>query len=187
MREPVILSFDTSAAHCVAALLIGDRVVAARDEAMATGQAERLVVMLEEMLAEARIGWSDLSAIGVGIGPGNFTGIRISVAAARGLALSLGIPAIGVSRLEAVAFGHPRPVRTVVDARRGQVYAQDFPDGAPVLTDAAEGVTEGTVPLAEAIARIAAGRTESAALPAPLYIREADAAPSKVIPPRITA
>ena len=55
--------------------------------------------LLEDVLAEAGIGWRDLAAIGVGTGPGNFTGVRISVAAARGLALGLGIPAIGVTRL----------------------------------------------------------------------------------------
>ena len=59
---------------------------------MARGQAERLVPMLEEMLAEAGLGWRDLDALGVCTGPGNFTGIRISVSAARGLALALDVP-----------------------------------------------------------------------------------------------
>ena len=187
MERPIILSFDTSAAHCVAALLIGDRVVAAREEVMSNGQAERLMGLLANVLEDARIGWSDLTAIGVGIGPGNFTGIRISVAAARGLALGLGIPAVGVSTLEAVAFGHKCPVTAIVDAKRGQVYAQDFPDGEPVLRDAVDGVSVGKLPLAEAIARIAATRIDASERPAPLYIREADAAPSKIQAPRITA
>jgi tRNA threonylcarbamoyl adenosine modification protein YeaZ len=84
-------------------LLRGDRILAARAEAMGRGQAERLMPMLEEMLAEAGAGWRDLAAIGVGTGPGNFTGVRISVAAARGLAVALAIPAIGVSGFEAGA------------------------------------------------------------------------------------
>ena len=88
---------------------------------MAKGQAERLMVMLEEMLAEAEISWADLCVVGVGTGPGNFTGVRISVAAARGLALGLGIPAIGVTALEAAAFGASLPVQVVLDARRDEV------------------------------------------------------------------
>ncbi|MEF9603437.1 tRNA (adenosine(37)-N6)-threonylcarbamoyltransferase complex dimerization subunit type 1 TsaB, partial [Paracoccus sp. PXZ] len=114
MADAFSLGFDTSAAHCAAALLQDDRVLVQRHEDMARGQAERLFPLLEELLAEAGVAWRDLSAIGCGIGPGNFTGIRISVAAARGLALSLGIPAVGVSVTEAAAHGLPRPCRVAV-------------------------------------------------------------------------
>ena len=100
--EPTILAFDTSAAHCAAALLIGGRIVAQRFEEMKKGQAERLFPMLEEVLGEVGAVWQELDAIGVGTGPGNFTGIRIAVSAARGLALSLGVPAIGISGFEAL-------------------------------------------------------------------------------------
>jgi tRNA threonylcarbamoyl adenosine modification protein YeaZ len=99
--EPIILGFDTSAAHCAAALLCGDRVLVSRREEMTRGQAERLMPLLEECLSDAGFGWSDLTAIGVGIGPGNFTGIRIAVSAARGLALALDIPAVGVDGFDA--------------------------------------------------------------------------------------
>ncbi|MFP4451570.1 MAG: tRNA (adenosine(37)-N6)-threonylcarbamoyltransferase complex dimerization subunit type 1 TsaB, partial [Rhodosalinus sp.] len=100
--DPLVLGFDTSAAHCAAALLSGDRLIAARAEEMGRGQAERLMPMLEEMLAEAGVGWSDLDVLGVGTGPGNFTGLRIAVAAARGLALALDVPAVGVSGFEVI-------------------------------------------------------------------------------------
>lgn len=93
---------------------------------MAKGQAERLFPLLEEVLAEAGLSWSDLDAIGVGIGPGNFTGVRISVAAARGLSLSLGIPAAGVSATEAAACDAGRPCRAVVTLRGDEVVWQDF-------------------------------------------------------------
>ena len=89
----------------MAALLAGDRVVACHHEEMKKGQAERLMPMLSEVLADAGVDWGALDAIGVGVGPGNFTGIRISVSAARGLAMSLGVPAVGVSAFEAMAFG----------------------------------------------------------------------------------
>ena len=198
MRPNWILAFDTSAAHCAAALLCGDRVIL-RHEDMAKGQAERLMVLLEEMLAEAGIGWSDLAAIGVGTGPGNFTGVRISVAAARGLALGLGIPAVGVTALEAAAFGAKRPVRVVIDARRDEVYLQDFNDHGPGLAQlisaqnmqvAGDVIGFGGIApmylIAEAIARIAAqqfGRPQSR--PAPFYLRGADAAPPTDPPPVI--
>lgn len=127
MPDPLrVLGFDTSAAHCAAAVICGDRVLAERTEPMTRGQAERLFPLLEELLAEAGLGWSDLDAIGVGIGPGNFTGVRISVAAARGLALSLGVPAIGVGTTEASACGAPRPCRAVVPLRGNEVVWEDF-------------------------------------------------------------
>jgi tRNA threonylcarbamoyl adenosine modification protein YeaZ len=137
--DRLTLAFDTSAAHCAAALLSGDRLIEARAEAMTKGQAERLMPMLEEMLARAGVAWGDLSLVGVGIGPGNFTGVRIAVAAARGLALALRVPAVGVSVLEAAAQGLPRPVLSALDARRGQVYLQLFGAGGarePVLAEA---------------------------------------------------
>lgn len=109
--EPAILAFDTSAAHCAAALLSGDRLLALRTEPMEKGQAERLMPLLEEVLAEGSLGWADLDALAVGTGPGNFTGVRIAVAAARGLALALGKPALGVSRFEALALGLPAETR----------------------------------------------------------------------------
>ncbi|OYW58073.1 MAG: tRNA (adenosine(37)-N6)-threonylcarbamoyltransferase complex dimerization subunit type 1 TsaB, partial [Rhodobacterales bacterium 12-65-15] len=99
-EELSLLAFDTSVAHCAAALLLPDRLIL-REEAMEKGQAERLMPLLEEILADGGIGWHDLSALAVGTGPGNFTGVRIAVAAARGLALGLKIPAIGVTLLEA--------------------------------------------------------------------------------------
>jgi tRNA threonylcarbamoyl adenosine modification protein YeaZ len=200
-----VLAFDTSAAHCAAALLWGERVLARRHEPMDKGQAERLMPLLQEMLAEAGLGWGDLDLIAVGTGPGNFTGVRISVAAARGLALGLAIPAIGVTRLAALAHGLPRPLAVIEDARRDQVYLQLFtPDPEPArLADLADLSALGPIPatgsaahlgsgppltspepLAVAIARIAlAGATTPQPRPAPFYLRGADAAPPADPPP----
>ena len=194
---PLVLGFDTSAGHCAVALLSGESVVAAEHAEMTKGQAEALMPMIEAVLSKAGIGLNDLSAIGVGIGPGNFTGVRISVSAARGLALALGRPAVGVSVLEALAFGTGGPVLCSVDARRDMLYAQMFNDpldqGGPVLRDfedlALPGAGAGAAvighraeelaerigatartpefPLAEAIARIAAERMHDATLPRP--------------------
>ena len=201
MPPETLLAFDTSAAHCAAALLCGDRITL-KQEPMDKGQAERLIPLLEQLLAESGIGWHDLTALAVGTGPGNFTGVRISVAAARGLALGLGIPAIGVTRLEALAYGLPRPITVIEDARRGEVYVQSFdaepgaarlarPDALGDVTALQTGsaARDGLPPamaLVEAIARIAAKRTGVAQpRPAPFYLRGADAAPPADPPPVI--
>lgn len=202
----MILAFDTAAAHCAVALLAGDQVIASAHEEMAKGQAERLMPLLQEVLDAGGKTYRDLTAIAVGTGPGNFTGIRISVSAARGLALGLGIPAIGVSTLEAQAFGTQRPILSTVDARRENIYLQGFgyePTGGPeqhsvdalpetlrapdltVIGGRSDAVSQQlgaraaapAYPLAEAIARVAASRaTQDLPRPKPLYIRPADAA-----------
>ena len=102
MPDRRILAFDTSAAHCAAVLLIGDRIVAQSFRELEKGQAECLMPMLQAVMDDGGAVWEELDAIGVGTGPGNFTGIRISVSAARGLALALGIPAVGVTTFEVV-------------------------------------------------------------------------------------
>ncbi|NVO26614.1 tRNA (adenosine(37)-N6)-threonylcarbamoyltransferase complex dimerization subunit type 1 TsaB [Donghicola sp. C2-DW-16] len=188
------LAFDTSAAHCAAALLRGDQLVAARAEEMGRGQAERLMPLIQEVLAEGGCPMSDLDVIGVGVGPGNFTGIRISVSAARGMALALGIPAVGVSTLDATALDAERPVRVHVPAPRDQVYEQGF-GCEPAVPLMRAGGTDGDTPvilppapaeLAERIARIALTRAPfETEAPAPLYLRAADAAPAKDAPPVI--
>lgn len=199
-----VLAFDTSAAHCAAALLLPDGRVLTRLESMEKGQAERLMPLLEELLREAGLGWSDLTRLAVGTGPGNFTGVRISVAAARGLALGLGIPAVGITRLEALAFGLPRPITVMEDARRGEVYVQGFGtetseallmDGSDLahvvetahVTGSAAGPSAlpSAMPLAEAMARLAAARDLPQPRPAPFYLRGADAAPPSDPPPVI--
>ena len=183
------LGFDTSAAHCAAALVCGERVLVARAEEMGRGQAERLMPLLEEVLAEAGIAWADLSFIGVGTGPGNFTGIRISVSAARGLALGLGIEARGVSTFDAIRAHHSAAegLRPAVPAPRDQVYVQTgetAPEMAPL--EAAGDITlppDGAA-WAVAIARVAL--TGGGTCPAkPLYVKPADAAPPSDPPPVI--
>lgn len=188
--KPTILAFDTSAAHCAAALLSGEKIVS-RVEEMSRGQGERLLVLLEEVLAQNGKTWADLDAIAVGTGPGNFTGIRISVSAARGLALGLGKPAIGVNGFEAVAFGKPRPFTAYLPAPRDQRYALELNNAgtdAPRQEDG-EAPQPDAQKMIEAIAQIAAQKlaqaTEPLERPAPLYVRAPDAAPPREKPPVI--
>lgn len=132
-RAPTILAFDTSAAHCAAAVFADGLIARSETALMARGQAEHLMPMLESILSEQGLVWRDLDALAVGIGPGNFTGIRISVATARGLALALGVPAFGVSMFEvlrAIAGGSDDDL-IAVEAPRGAVYLQRFQAGHP--------------------------------------------------------
>ncbi|MBO9397963.1 tRNA (adenosine(37)-N6)-threonylcarbamoyltransferase complex dimerization subunit type 1 TsaB [Shimia sp. R9_2] len=188
MTAPLVLSFDTSAAHVAAALLSGEHIIGFKVEEMKRGQAERLMPMLEEVLKEARKSWQNLDAIGVGVGPGNFTGIRISVSAARGLALGLGIPAVGVNSFDAIEAGLDRVAVPVVPGPRGQGYLA--PKGKPPylatqdeLLDIMEDAPLANpvpVSLVVQIARLTAKRYQSSPpAPAPLYIKPADAAPPK--------
>ncbi|MEM0948815.1 MAG: tRNA (adenosine(37)-N6)-threonylcarbamoyltransferase complex dimerization subunit type 1 TsaB [Pseudomonadota bacterium] len=199
VSSPTILAFDTSGKHCAAALMVRGDLVASRFEPMDRGQAERLLPLLEEVLAGASTSWQDLDAVGVGVGPGNFTGIRISVSAARGLALALGVPAIGVSTFEIVAahrYGMVSagdwPGHIDIPGPRNTVYRQAFdarrPSGDPfVVTLDANDTTDRIEPLGwhgglltAFIERTAEkfGRAE-APRPVPLYVRPADAAPPK--------
>nr|WP_325249155.1 tRNA (adenosine(37)-N6)-threonylcarbamoyltransferase complex dimerization subunit type 1 TsaB [Amylibacter sp.] len=205
--KPLILAFDTAAAHCAAVLFQGDTVLSTAIEPMSKGQAEQLFPILDRVLAEAGKDWPDLTAIAVGIGPGNFTGIRISVAAARGLALSLKIPAIGISRLEAIAYGTKAKQVSVVDARQNRMYHQHFDAGLPqtdvALSEIADVPTDQSfvsdapieLPrltqitperLLQNMAILASQRLESAQpRPAPLYVRAPDAALPSEQPPLI--
>jgi len=199
-ETPLILAFDTSAAHCAAALLSGDQIIQSAVEEMSKGQAERLLCLCEDLLQASNKSFQDLDAIGVGVGPGNFTGIRISVSAARGLALGLGVPAVGVSNFDALAFGIDGPCACAVDARRGQVFFQGIGNPAlaePALHDAevlprfdgpliGAGGQAPQLPVAEAIAHITGRRFATTTdRPAPLYLRPADAAPARDAPPAI--
>lgn len=122
--ETLALGFDTSGSRCAAALALGGEILAESCEEMARGHAEALFPMLEAILKSGGKSWRDLGAIGVGVGPGSFTGIRIGVSAARGLAMSLRIPAMGISRLDALAHGLETPVLTSVDARQNRICWQ---------------------------------------------------------------
>ena len=212
--SPVILAFDTSDHHCGAVIFDRGGVVSALHEPMQKGQAERLFPMIDANMTAAGVEYSDLDAIGVGIGPGNFTGIRIAVSAARGLSLALSVPAVGVSLFDALALDAPNaPLLLSLKAARTRVYLQrrngpeisettisaldDLPH-VPANTicigafspDIGERLGINHQPAkyapAAAIAHIAAKRWQSvSAPPAPLYIRKADALPSSDPPPVI--
>lgn len=101
-----------------------------RSDVMARGHQERLAGMARDAVAEAG-GFAGIDRIGVTVGPGSFTGLRVGLAFAQGLGAALGRPVVGVSTLDALAASVDggRPTAALIDARRGQVYARFWRDG----------------------------------------------------------
>jgi len=124
-----VLGIDTTQDACRAAVIDGARVMAARSEPMQRGHQERLAPLVAQVMAEAGLGFDALDRIAVTVGPGSFTGLRVGLAFAKGLALALGIPCVGVPTLPALAAGRTGRCAAVLDARRDQVYLQLFEDG----------------------------------------------------------
>ncbi len=125
-----VLGIDTSAAACSAALWRDGAVLAREHVPMARGHAEALMPMVERVMRGTP--YEALDAVAVTAGPGAFTGLRIGLAAARGIALAAGIPAIGVSAFAAIAAAIPgdalagRALAVAIDTKRGDVYVQVF-------------------------------------------------------------
>ncbi|MDR6626667.1 tRNA (adenosine(37)-N6)-threonylcarbamoyltransferase complex dimerization subunit type 1 TsaB [Caulobacter segnis] len=145
----MILSIDTCLGASSAAVVDGQRALAARSEPMTRGHQERIGIVAREAAAEAGVAFTHLDRIGVTVGPGSFTGLRVGLAFAKGLATALSIPCVGVTTLEALAFGVEGFVASVLDARMGQVYIQIFADGAALMAPDALGVGEAAARLAE--------------------------------------
>ncbi|HWX97534.1 MAG TPA: tRNA (adenosine(37)-N6)-threonylcarbamoyltransferase complex dimerization subunit type 1 TsaB [Solirubrobacteraceae bacterium] len=137
----IVLGFDTATRATAVALMLDDReVLRARDDpgpAEHPGHATRLLAMADELLATAGIGWRGVERVAVGLGPGTFTGLRVGVATARGIAQSLAIELVGVSSSLALATAAARApgerdapdegrVLAVIDARRGEVFAAAY-------------------------------------------------------------
>ncbi|MGH2863676.1 MAG: tRNA (adenosine(37)-N6)-threonylcarbamoyltransferase complex dimerization subunit type 1 TsaB, partial [Solirubrobacteraceae bacterium] len=141
----IVLGFDTSTRATAVALLVSERPPGeARDDPPAgahPGHATRLLGMAQRLLHDAGIAWSEIDRIAVGLGPGTFTGLRVGVATARGLAQSLGAELIGVSSTRALALPAmaaerlnaedcDRAVLSVIDARRGEAFVAAYRAGA---------------------------------------------------------
>jgi len=144
----IVLAIDTCLFACSVAVVDGERVLARRIEPMSRGHQERLAPLVQEAMLEASVGFDQLDRIGVTVGPGSFTGLRVGLAFAKGLAAALGIPAVGIGSLEALAAPERGDVVAVLDAKRGQVYLQAFSGGAAVSAPDA-------LPIETAAARLA--------------------------------
>jgi len=195
------LVIDTSLNACTAALFDGERAVAERVEAMARGHQERLGVMVAELFETAAAAPKALGRIAVTLGPGSFTGLRVGLSFAKGLAVGLGVPLKGIGTLEALGH-HPQLSgrrMSVIDGGRGQIYAQVFEGGEgpialsadsdftpfqdiSVLTGPGAALLEAHLPRARVFAQDWPQPTALNALAqaghedlTPIYMREADA------------
>ncbi|MEK1874498.1 MAG: tRNA (adenosine(37)-N6)-threonylcarbamoyltransferase complex dimerization subunit type 1 TsaB [Rhizobium altiplani] len=143
----IILALDTAGVDCAAALYDSGRntMLGEASDMIGKGHAEHLMGIVDRAMDQAGLALSAVDRIAVTIGPGSFTGIRVGVAAARGFALSLGVPAVGITTLAVMAEAQRqktpgRPVLTAMDAKRNEIYLQAFnADGEPL--DEARAVT----------------------------------------------
>lgn len=127
----LVLAIDTALAACSAAVLDTAQaaLLASESLAMARGQAEALMPLIERVMVAADVGFASLDRIAVTIGPGSFTGLRVGISAARGLALAAAKPAVGLTTLSAyaaplVAASGPHAVLSAIDARHDHAYFQ---------------------------------------------------------------
>lgn len=136
----IVLGLDTATAATAVALRVGaGEVVEQRDDPAGgehPGHATRLLAMAEELLHSRGVAWDELERVAVGVGPGRFTGLRVGLATARGLAHSLSCELVGISSLRALAVAalageadggeRPEAVLAMIDARRGEVFAAGY-------------------------------------------------------------
>ena len=205
----IVLAIDTAGVGCHAALYDceTDVILGAAGADIGRGHAERLMEFIDAAFDAAGLTLQDVDRIAVTVGPGSFTGIRVGVAAARGLALALDVPAVGVSTLLALAADKTtgRPLLAVMDAKRDEVYWQAFAADrtdlsspaiasigeARALAAAHEGDVVGSAatllregaaqeadsPSIATVARLGARLDPAIHLPRPLYLRGPDAKP----------
>jgi len=153
-----VLAIDTALEACSAAVLDTEHGAIAAHESrpMVRGHAEALIPLIARVLERARLSFSEIDRIAVTTGPGSFTGLRVGISAARGIALATDKPAVGLSTLAAfaapfIAADDTLPVVVAIDARHDHVYLQVFGPGGRTL------VAARLVPLREALRAAATG------------------------------
>lgn len=130
-----ILAIDTALNACSVAITDGTETLAFNHEIRSRGHAETLLPLIRSLMSEAKLSFTDLDLVAVTVGPGTFTGLRIGLAAARGIALAAAKPCIGVTTLESLATSVDAHVAgqqiivPTIDARRQEVYLQSFKYG----------------------------------------------------------
>ncbi len=136
---PLILSLDTATKCSSVALSRGTvkegEVLASLSLSSSVTHSRRLLTTIDWLFTETRIGWHDLSGVAVGLGPGSFTGLRIGMATAKGLASTAGLPLLGVITLDALAVNcvTDKGVCAVLDARKKEVYSAFYrPDSSGI-------------------------------------------------------
>jgi len=198
----IVLALDTALAAATAVVARDGAVLSAQVQPMARGHQEAIAGLAQAAMAEAGVRFEDLDRIGVTLGPGSFTGLRVGLAFAKGLALAWNTPLVGLGALEAlVASSDGARVAAAIDAGRGQVYllaggpavqapiedaletvAVFAPDviigsGAVLMSPSAPAarVDDRGYPTPDALARLTAQAAAPSGPPKPLYLRAPDA------------
>ncbi|MDX1975529.1 MAG: tRNA (adenosine(37)-N6)-threonylcarbamoyltransferase complex dimerization subunit type 1 TsaB [Rickettsiales bacterium] len=205
MKYARILAIESATGPTSVAVWDNGRISAYLEDASKTMQSARLIPMVHQALKQSGIGFSQFDALACTVGPGSFTGIRVALAAARGICFAAHIPGLGYTTLEVLAHGARKqqaksPIRVAISAGKGQYYLQDFTDtqAEPIIAnpDAIQ-VPEGGLlvttehildhlqgpsvirlasPRADLLAEMAAAGIKSQSL-SPFYIRPPDAIP----------
>jgi tRNA threonylcarbamoyladenosine biosynthesis protein TsaB len=180
----LVLAIDTALAACSAAVLdtAYDGILAGESLPMTRGHAEALMPLIARVMDESGMAFADIDRLAVTTGPGSFTGVRVGVAAARGIALAAEKPAVGISTLSAYAAPHLAeddtiPVIAAIDARHEYVYLQVFAPGGRIFT------TPRLAPLSEAVRAAAEIRScivGSAAHAVAAALAQSDTKPAKI-------
>lgn len=189
-----ILAIDSAIGISSCALWRDGNVAAYLENRESSMQAAKLVPLIEETLKTAGLAYSDLTLVASTVGPGSFTGIRIALATARGIAFAAGIPCVGYTTLEVMREAGGE--LCILNAGKGEVFWQFFgsePTAPAIgtLDDVLARYPHATLassmspapithPRADALARLAAGHPERGLPPVPFYIRPPDAKPQKI-------
>jgi len=133
-----LLALDAASGRSYACLLLSDDKALFAESEESRGHSKSLMPMLESLLERGDIGWKDLKMLGLGIGPGSFTGLRIAAAALAGINASLQLPVVPVSSLAVTAAraDHDGDVWVLEDARAGEVFVGHYRQGHPIEEDA---------------------------------------------------
>lgn len=150
-----LLAIETATEACSVALVHGETVFA-RSELAPRRHAERALPMADDLLAEAGLSRHALHGIAVGRGPGAFTGVRLAVSLAQGMAMALDVPVVTISSLAALALEAPEDdaaILAVIDARMGEIYAASYrrdDNGGLIALDAERVCTADSLQLPQA-------------------------------------
>lgn len=136
--QPLILLLETSTEICSVALSKGNSVIAQRVISQPNSHSQKLSLLIQEVIEEAGVSCSELSAIAVSKGPGSYTGLRIGVSSAKGFAYGLDIPLISIETLRILEKGVKRKfpdsgVVAMIDARRMEVYSEIYDSNGEVI------------------------------------------------------
>lgn len=196
----MFLAVDTASDILSVALMEGQEVLGYRESSTPQAQGEQLFILTQELFDELHLSPSSLTGVGVCVGPGSFTGVRIGLAAAKGLGLALNIPVMGATSFEVFAEGLEKPATVILDTKKNSFWVQSFDaDGqavSPVSLLSAEeiqrhsfsfvvgsgatrvaeltgcSVVSKKYPSSVAVGRIVAGRLDNPLPPVALYCKD---------------